>query len=90
MSFFFFFCGSFFLESVTLLTHLHTIASQRAQTAKRVVMAGLSIFRIVFAIVYWYLWTVAVPRWRGYRLEEEVDVLEDGTSITKLIKVKDD
>lgn len=46
-------------------------------------------FRIVFAVLYWYLWTVAVPRWRGYRLEEEVDGLEDGTSITKLIRVKD-
>lgn len=53
-------------------------------------MVDLYFFRILFAVVYWYLWTVAIPRWRGYRLEEEVDVLEDGTSITKLIKVKDD
>lgn len=38
--------------------------------------------------MYWYVWTVAVPRWRGYRLEEEVDLLKDGTSVTKLVKVK--
>lgn len=44
--------------------------------------------RLVFAVVYWYLWTIAVPRWRGYRLEEEDEVLEDGTSVTKLVKVK--
>ncbi|MCJ1462619.1 hypothetical protein MMC07_001221 [Pseudocyphellaria aurata] len=49
-------------------------------------VVGTGIF--VFAVVYWYLWTVAVPRWRGYRLEEEFDVLEDGTSVTKLVKVK--
>ncbi|QDS69552.1 hypothetical protein FKW77_007840 [Venturia effusa] len=38
-------------------------------------------------IIYWYVWTVAVPRWRGYRLEETVEVLDDGTSITKLVHV---
>lgn len=49
-------------------------------------MASLFIFRIVFVVVYWYLWTVAVPCWRQYWLEEEVDLLEDRTSI---IKIKD-
>ncbi|KAJ5105810.1 methionine permease [Penicillium alfredii] len=41
---------------------------------------------IVFAIIYWYVWTVVLPRWGGYRLEEEVETLDDGTSITKLIR----
>lgn len=45
-------------------------------------------YRIVFGLVYWYIWTVAIPRWRGYRLEEEYVVLKDGTSVTRLIKVK--
>ena len=44
--------------------------------------------RLVGAVIYWYIWTVAIPRWRGYRLEEEFDVLEDGTSITRLVKKK--
>lgn len=39
-------------------------------------------------ISYWYVWFVALPRWRGYRIEEEVSVLDDGTSITKLVRVK--
>lgn len=40
--------------------------------------------RILFAVVYWYVWTVLLPRWGGYSLEESVEVLDDGTSITKL------
>lgn len=39
------------------------------------------------AILYWYLWTVYFPRKNGYRLEEKAEVLEDGTSITKLIRI---
>ncbi|KAF7596215.1 hypothetical protein BBP40_002747 [Aspergillus hancockii] len=41
---------------------------------------------VVFGIVYWYIWTVLLPRWGGYQLEEEKDVLEDGTDITKLVR----
>jgi hypothetical protein len=40
--------------------------------------------------LYWYVWTILLPRWRGYRLEEEVGVLNDGTTITKLVKVRQD
>ncbi|GIK01907.1 hypothetical protein Aspvir_005948 [Aspergillus viridinutans] len=35
---------------------------------------------VLFGVIYWYIWTVLLPRWGGYRLEEEVDVLDDGTS----------
>ncbi|KAK2790678.1 hypothetical protein FQN52_005434 [Onygenales sp. PD_12] len=42
---------------------------------------------IVLAVLYWYFWTVAIPRWMGYTLEEEVEVLPDGTAITKLVSV---
>lgn len=28
-----------------------------------------------------------MPRWGGYDLEEEEDVLKDGTKITKLVRV---
>ena len=44
--------------------------------------------RLICGVIYWYLWTVLIPRLRGYRLEEEADTLQDGTSITKLVKVK--
>jgi hypothetical protein len=42
--------------------------------------------RVVFGIIYWYIWTVLLPRWGDYCLEEEKDVLEDGTNITKLVR----
>ena len=42
---------------------------------------------ILFGVLYWYIWTIALPKLKGYRLEEEVEVLEDGTSITKLVHV---
>ena len=49
----------------------------------------MAVGRLVCGVVYWYIWTVLIPRLRGYRLEEEGDVLDDGTSVTKLVKVKD-
>ncbi|TPX18948.1 uncharacterized protein E0L32_011341 [Thyridium curvatum] len=48
-------------------------------------IVAISVFAL--AILYWYIWTVAIPCWRGYRLEEETEVLKDGTSITKLVHV---
>ena len=45
--------------------------------------------RLVSGVIYWYLWTVLVPRLRCYHLEEEGEILPDGTSVTKLVKVKD-
>ncbi|KAM5350577.1 hypothetical protein ACJ41O_007082 [Fusarium nematophilum] len=43
---------------------------------------GLTI--AVIGVVYWYVWTIAIPRWLGTKLEEETRVLGDGTTITKL------
>lgn len=42
--------------------------------------------RWAFAIAYWYIWTRLIPHYRGYRLEEEADILGDGTTITKLVR----
>ncbi|KAL7274632.1 low-affinity methionine permease [Rhizina undulata] len=42
---------------------------------------------ILIAIIYWYIWTIAWPRWKGYTLEEEERVLDDGTTITQLVKI---
>ncbi|PTD07697.1 Low-affinity methionine permease [Fusarium culmorum] len=39
---------------------------------------------LVVGVLYWYVWTIGVPRWRGTMLEEQTDVLDDGTTITKL------
>ncbi|KAF2664990.1 amino acid transporter [Microthyrium microscopicum] len=38
-------------------------------------------------VLYWYIWTILLPRWKSYTLEEFVEILDDGTSITKLAKV---
>ena len=51
-------------------------------------MLNVLMLRLVCGVIYWYLWTILIPYLRGYRLEEEEDVLEDGTTITKLVKVK--
>jgi len=42
---------------------------------------------IIFAVIYWYIWTIVIPKWKGYTLEEAEAVLDDGTTITKLIHV---
>uniref|UniRef100_A0A0B7JZR1 Amino acid permease/ SLC12A domain-containing protein n=1 Tax=Bionectria ochroleuca TaxID=29856 RepID=A0A0B7JZR1_BIOOC len=36
-------------------------------------IVGVSI--LVAGVIYWYLWTVLIPRWRGYTLEEETEHL---------------
>jgi len=46
--------------------------------------------RLLFGVLYWYLAFVALPKWYGYRVEEEVEVLSDGTSITTLVNVKNE
>lgn len=43
--------------------------------------------RIVFGVLYWYVWTVLLPRWGGYHLEEEKAEAEDGAIHTKLVRV---
>ena len=56
---------------------------------RRVVLT-VCVHRIIFGVLYWYIWTVLIPRLRGYHLDEETDILEDGTSVTKLVKVKNE
>jgi hypothetical protein len=43
--------------------------------------------RFVVGAMYWYLWTVLLPRWRHYSLEEKEEILADGTTVTSLIRV---
>ncbi|EZF29989.1 hypothetical protein H101_06361 [Trichophyton interdigitale H6] len=42
---------------------------------------------IILSIVYWWIWTIVIPNRNGYRLEEEIEILPDGTSITQLVHV---
>ncbi|KAJ5585562.1 uncharacterized protein N7459_005362 [Penicillium hispanicum] len=44
---------------------------------------------ILFAVLYWYVWTVLLPQWGRYKLEEAVETLDDGTPITKLVRSYD-
>ncbi|KAJ5835920.1 Major facilitator superfamily domain general substrate transporter [Penicillium robsamsonii] len=44
---------------------------------------------VLFGVLYWYVWTVLLPRWGGYQLEEEKEILADGTSIIKLVHLYD-
>ncbi|KAI9163866.1 methionine permease [Paramyrothecium foliicola] len=47
-------------------------------------IVGTSI--VLGAVTYWYIWTILLPRWGGYRLDEETEILDDGTSITRLVR----
>ncbi|KXH35732.1 methionine permease [Colletotrichum simmondsii] len=46
---------------------------------------GVSI--LTAGVLYWYVWTVALPRWGGYKIEEKEEILSDGTTITKLVHI---
>lgn len=50
-------------------------------------VVGISV--IVFGLLYWYVWFKLIPRWKGYRLEEETSILDDGTTVTTLVHVKE-
>ncbi|KAJ5108112.1 hypothetical protein N7456_004787 [Penicillium angulare] len=41
---------------------------------------------ILFGIIYWYVWTVLLPSRGGYKLEEAVETLDDGTPVTRLVR----
>jgi hypothetical protein len=43
---------------------------------------------MLIAVLYWYVWIKLIPSVAGYRIEEEADVLEDGTTINSLVKVR--
>ena len=49
---------------------------------------SLNWIRLVFGIIYWFVWTRALPRLMGYELREEADVLADGTTVSRLVREK--
>ncbi|KAF9889368.1 hypothetical protein FE257_007478 [Aspergillus nanangensis] len=42
---------------------------------------------VVFGILYWYVWTVALPYWGDYTLQEKEEVLDDGIRVTTLKRI---
>ncbi|CAK1358050.1 unnamed protein product [Cercospora beticola] len=48
-------------------------------------LVGIAI--LVFGTLYWYLFAEVVPRWRGYKLEDRTESLDDGTTITTIAHV---
>ena len=44
--------------------------------------------RLIFGVIYWYVWTIVLPKYHGYELEEERHTLTDGTTMTKLVRKK--
>lgn len=48
-------------------------------------VVGVSI--LLFGLAYWYMWFKLIPRWKGFHYEEEISVLEDGTTVRTLVKL---
>ncbi|KAK3373098.1 amino acid permease-domain-containing protein [Lasiosphaeria ovina] len=48
-------------------------------------LVGISV--ILFGVLYWLFLAVLLPSWGQYRLEEAADVLSDGTTVTRLVRV---
>ncbi|KIH91337.1 methionine permease [Sporothrix brasiliensis 5110] len=48
-------------------------------------IVGVSI--LASAVLFWWVWAVVLPAWGRYTIEEEADELDDGTAITRLVKV---
>ncbi|KAK0668100.1 putative low-affinity methionine permease [Cercophora samala] len=48
-------------------------------------LVGISVF--VLAVLYWLVLVVVLPRLSGYVLDEAIEALQDGTAITKLIRI---
>lgn len=42
--------------------------------------------RLLLGVLYWYVWTVYLPRRGGYTLEEQEEVLIDGTGVIRLVR----
>jgi len=71
--------------SLTLLAAPFLPMAEKSEFHGMYAIVGISI--IVFGLIYWYLWTILIPKWKGYSLEEEEETLKDGTTITKLVHV---
>lgn len=37
--------------------------------------------------IYYWLWIIAIPKWRGYQVRQEIDQLDDSANTHRLVKV---
>jgi multisubunit Na+/H+ antiporter MnhB subunit len=49
------------------------------------IVVGLGV--VVLFAAYWVVWFHALPRWRGYRMRQEVRGLGDGAQMNRFVKV---
>ena len=49
--------------------------------------AVVGIGTAVLAVLWWWVWIRVLPHYGGYHFEEESDELDDGTKVTRLVKV---
>jgi len=50
--------------------------------------AVVGIGTVVLAVLWWWVWIRVLPHYGGYVFEEESDELDDGTKVTRLVKVR--
>jgi amino acid transporter len=48
-------------------------------------LVGISI--LLFGVLYWYVFAIAWPKWRGFRLEDRTETIDDGTTVTTIAHV---
>jgi amino acid transporter len=48
-------------------------------------VVGISV--VLFGLVYWFVWFKLLPKWKGYRVEEETGTLSDGTTVSTLVYI---
>lgn len=41
--------------------------------------------RLTLGVIYWLMFAIVLPKWRGYALADETEALDDGTTITKVV-----
>jgi amino acid transporter len=51
--------------------------------------ALVGIGSVLVAVAYWWVWIRVLPWWGGYRYEEEMGALKDGTVVSSLVKVRE-
>lgn len=44
-------------------------------------------YSLIMCGIYYWAWIHAIPKWRGYRIRQEMLILENGARANKLVKV---
>ncbi|SMQ54061.1 unnamed protein product [Zymoseptoria tritici ST99CH_3D7] len=46
-------------------------------------LVGIAV--LTLGVIYWLMFAIVLPKWRGYALADETEALDDGTTITKVV-----